>query len=67
MEHFLFVLLFFPRLKSPRALSEAKKINKRNKEYFIPQSYGNEPLKVRKILKQTIQLTSFTASVSFFN
>ena len=38
MEHSLFLLLIFRRLKSKRALSEAKNPNKTNKEYSIPRS-----------------------------
>ena len=38
MEHSLFVLLIFPRLKFKRALCEAKKSYKKNKDYFIPRS-----------------------------
>ena len=43
MEHSLFLLLIFPRLKSQRALSKAKKFDITNKEYSIPLHSENEP------------------------
>ena len=43
IEHSLFLLLIFPRLKSKRALSKAKKSRKQTKNAPFHARSGNEP------------------------
>ena len=49
MKHFLFLLMIFPRLKSKRALSEAKKSIKQTKNTLFHACSENEPKQMSKI------------------